>query len=297
VKQAYYGVTTARELKVVAREALSLAQESLRLQRARYEVGSATKSDVLRWEAEAAKAEGGVAEAENAHAQALMQLARIIGGPVNQRWELPSLDTNAVTVEIEKTKGIEGVGIDDPLSINNHPAVRQTAGTVKLAGVEAEAQIGGLFPNVNFFYNYNWLTNDTIEPDEDTSWNMGITVEIPLFQGLRRVTGIGKTVRARQQASMAADQFNRTFLQRAYASKLNLRSARLRVMSARKAVQSSQANLEIVESRAGLGMATNLELLDARIAYLQARSDLISAISDFYVALADWEYASAQTED
>ncbi len=297
VKQAYYGVMTARALMVVTRESLALARESLRLQRARFEVGSATKSDTLRWEAEAAGAEGAVAEAENAHAQALMQLARAIGGPVAKRWELPSFDEDGVMEKIEAARKIEGAGIDDPLSINNHPAMRQTAGGVKLAGVETEAQVGGLLPNVNFFYNYNWATNDTLGPDEDTNWNMGIAVEIPLLQGLGRVTGIGQTVRAKQQARVGVEQFNRSFLQRAYASKLNLRSARLRVASARKGVAASQANLEIVESRATLGMATSLEQLDARLAYLRGRSDLIGAISDFHIALADWEYVSAQTEE
>jgi outer membrane protein len=297
VKQAYYGVMTARGLDKVAREALQLAKESLRLVQARYEVGSVTQSDVLRWEAEAASAEGAVAEAENTLAQTRMQLARVIGGAVGRQWELPELDPDNVVMLVGETEGVDAAGVATPVSINDHPLARQTAGQVKLAGVETDSSVTQLLPNVNFFYNYNWLTNDTMGPDEDTSWNLGVNLQIPLFRGFGRATGIGRAARNKHAAQAGYEEFSRTFVQRAYSSKLNLRSARLRVISARKAVKASAANLEIIESRAGLGMVTNLELLDAQIAYLQARSSLIGASSDFYVALADWEYVSAQSKE
>jgi len=297
VKQTYYAALKAQALARVAAESLSLAEESLRLVQARLEVGSATKSDVLRWEAELAGAEGNVVEAENAYAQSLMQLARLIGGSVRADWTLPELSTDTDQVDLSIAEMAGKAGREEPLGIGEHPAMRTVDDGLELSHVEAEQSVGNLLPSVNFSYGYNWSTDDTPAPDDETSWTMGVGVAIPLFQGFGAATGVGQSVYQYRQAKVEADDYRRQFLQRAYAAQLDLRSARLRVLSARKAVMSSQANLEIVAKRAELGMATNLEQLDAQIAYQSAQSELIGAVSDFHIALAEWDYVTQRTEE
>lgn len=295
-KKAYYTVLKTRALQDVARESLDLAHESLRLAQARLQVGSGTQSDLLRWEAESATAEGSLAEAENAYSQALMSLANIIGGPVEAEWTLPDIDLAITAEQLQLAEQASLAGAKAPLSIGSHPAVAAAATNVDLATAGEVGSVGKLLPNVNFTYNYQWETNDTLNPDGNTNWTVGVGVEIPLFQGIGAITGIGNSVRKKQAAEMTAETFNRAFLQQAYSSRFDLKSARLRVLSARKAVEFSQSNLEIVEKRSELGMATSLEQLDAQIAYQKARSDLIGAVGDFRIALAEWDYVTATKE-
>lgn len=297
VKQTYYAALKAQALAKVAGESRRLAEESLQLVKARLEVGSGTQSDVLRWEAELASAEGNVVEAENAFAQSLMQLARLIGGPVRADWTLPELSTEVEQVDLQVAETAGKAGTEEPLAINEHPAMRTVDAGLELSHVEAEQSVSNLLPSANFYYTYEWSTDDTPGPDDDTAWTMGVGVQIPLFQGFGAASGVGQSVWKYRQAKVEADDSQRQFLQRAYAAQLDLRSARLRVLSARKAVMHSQANLEIVAKRAELGMATNLEQLDARIAYQSAQSDLIGAVSDFHIALAEWEYVTERTEE
>jgi len=182
------------------------------------------------------------------------------------------------------------------LSVGGHPAVQAEENNITLAKVNTVQSVGALLPNINFTYNYSWETNDTMAPDEDTAWTMGVSVEIPLFQSFGAISGIGRSCRTTQATRMGAESYERTFLQRTYAAKLDLRAARLRVVSALKAKKHAAANLEIVNNRSELGMATNLELLDAQLSYKNAQSNLIAAISDFNTAMAEWEYVTAKAE-
>ena len=296
VKKIYFGALKSKALLRVAEESLLLARESLKMMRARLEVGQVTRSEVLRWEAEVATAEGARVEAENAYAQTMMQLANILGRSINEEFELPALPEDVEPADLLRAEQATSAGVDVPLQVSRHPSVRAMAGNVELAEVENRQTWGTLLPNVNFSYTYNWQTNDTMMPDEDTSWTMGIGVEIPLFQGLSAVTGIGQTRRQVESVRLQVEDYRRNFVQQAYAARLNLRTARLRVLSARKARRHSAANLEIVQSRNQLGMVTQLELLDAQLAYKRAQSQLIAAVSDFYIALADWEYVVASLQ-
>ncbi|MHA1569348.1 MAG: TolC family protein, partial [Alphaproteobacteria bacterium] len=232
-----------------------------------------------------------------AYAQAMMLLARILGRTVSDQFELPEMPEDVAPQDLAIADQAAQAGVSAPLEVSRHPSLEAMTTSIDLAEVENLSSYGALLPNVNFTYTYSWLTNDTVMPDEDTSWTMGIGVEIPLFEGLGRITGIGQTQQQVRSTRLQVEDYNRSFLQRAHAARLNLRAARLRVISARKATKHTAANLEIVNSRAQLGMATNLEQLDAQFAYRSAQSDLISAVSDFYIALAEWEYVTASTQN
>jgi outer membrane protein TolC len=297
VKRAYHGALKARALAQVARESQALVLESLRLARARLEIGSATQSDLLRWEAELARAEGTLVEADNAFALAKMALAQLIGGPLDANWTLPDVRTELLEADVQRAEKSDLAGDQTPLGVGAHPAMQAADTTVALAQTQTAGSAGRLLPNINFSYTYSWDTNDTFAPDGDTSWTMGVAIEIPLFQGFGAITGIGQSARQQQAARLGATTAERAFLQRAYAAKMTVRASRLRVQSANKAIASSRANLDIVEKRAELGMAASLEQLDAQLAYLTAKSNLIGAVSDFNIALAEWDYVTSRSDN
>ena len=293
VKTAYHNAVKSRALFKVQRESLLLANNSLQLVRSKFEVGSATKSDVLRWEAQVAGTEGYLVNQENEYNLALIELARIIGSPLDAKWTLPAVDTQVSENELSIAKESEKAGSTTPLTINSHPSVAAMNQNVELTQVQVEGAVGRFLPNVNFTYDYAWAMDDSILPDDDTNWTMGINFEFPLFQGFGAITGVGQSAYQYKSGKKSGEEFNRNFLQVAYAAKMTIKAARLRLISARKAEVSSKENLEIITNRTDLGITTNLEQLDAQLAYQQARSDLISAISDLRIAIAQWEYVTA----
>lgn len=88
--------------------------------------------------------------------------------------------------------------------------------------------------------------------------------------------------------------FERTFGQQVYAAKLQIETAYRKLEAANKQVDFAGENLRNVEGKMEVGMASNLELLDAQVTYNGARADRVKAVSDYYIALSAWEYIIAQ---
>lgn len=297
IKQAYYYAQKSMALVDVMNETLVLTIDSLKFANARFEAGQATRSDVLRWEAQRAGAEGNLVQYKNIMTQAMMQLNRIIGDELETQWILPPINIDTRPEDLLAQSDLSDQDQTAPLKVSNHPALQLNDTSYKLTRTQIEGAVGGFLPKVNFSYNYSWDTNDTIGPDEDTAWSMGVTMEIPLFQGLGAITNTGKSVRNTQSAKRSAEQYKRQFQQGAYAARMDIQSAKLRLASARKAEMSSRENLKIINDRTRLGITTNLQQLDAQLAYQVAQSDLIAAIADFNIALAEWNYVTANQED
>ena len=294
VKQAYYNAGRSQAMIRVAHESLRLAQESLKLTQARVEVGQAAESELLRWEAQVASAEGAVLEAENAYAQSIMALAYLIGRPIEGSYQLAELSRDVSPDALTAAERAAGAGENTTLTVDRHPSVRAAVGNIDLAEVEYDRTWGSMLPSANLTYTYDWATNDTPLPDGERSWTLGVGVSLPLFQGFGAVTGMLQTDQQVQSARLQVEDYKRTLLQQAYAARLNLRSARLRVITAQKAVKSAAANQDLVRSQMEVGIATNLQLLDAQLALRNAQSDLLNAVADFYSAMADWDYVTAQ---
>jgi outer membrane protein TolC len=297
VKVAYYSVLTTRALAGVALEALTMARESLRLYRGRLAVGQSTQSDVLRYEAQEAAADGARIAADNNYALAKMQLATLIGGAVEADLTLPAIQLVVTDADETRVREATLAGVKTPLPIKSHPAVKAMETTNDIAKQQTVGSVGKLLPRINFLYNYDWTTNDQLQPNGKTSWVMGIGVQIPFFQGGGAVSGIGQSVELQQATWEGVDSFERSFLQRAHAAQMNLNSADQQVVAGRRGEVAAQANLDIITKRVELGMNTILDLLDAQLAYIQAKSDLIGAVGSFRNAMAEWDYVTAKAKD
>ncbi|MDP8257377.1 MAG: TolC family protein [Candidatus Alcyoniella australis] len=296
-KTAYFQVMQASALKQVSQDGLALATETLRLFQAQYEVGQVSRSDVLRWEAQAAQAEGSMIEAESAYELSMIALAEVLGSDLATRYIMPKLELSidpqlqqAVRAELDELSTSEQI---DEL-IADHPAIKGIEQSVKMQCSNVQLAWATILPKLNFAYNYSWPTDDDLHLNGDESWTAMLQLEVPLFTGLRGVTGIGRERRNLHLARVEQQQFQRSFVQQVYAARLQLDTALRKLEAARKQVDFAEENLRNMQGRSEVGMASNLELLDAQVTYNGARSDLVRAVSDYYIALSLWEYIQAR---
>lgn len=295
VKAAYFSAITARELLNVANEAHSLAQESLNVAKSRYEIGQINKSEVLRWEANLYEAEVTRIEAENAQQGAIISLSNLLGVKLTNKFTLAFLQEEQINSDLNSIDPEKISQFPDTGKIATHPSVKQMDQAVKFAKVERFSSIGTILPRANFTYSYQWETNDTMEPDGDENWTMGIQVEIPLFQSLGGVFGITQSEYSVRKAKSDKEDYSRGFLQQLHMAQLTISSAKKKVQAAKTGEQFATENLDLVKGRHKLGMASNLDLIDAQFTYTQSRSSVIQALGDFYQALASYEYLTSQS--
>ncbi|NNG25917.1 MAG: TolC family protein, partial [Ignavibacteriaceae bacterium] len=120
-------------------------------------------------------------------------------------------------------------------------------------------------------------------PPKDFSWNVGLTLSLPLFEGAARFAEV-------EQASIELKKLNiqkeslQTQLELAVRSALHLSGSSFAGMiQAKISAESSLKNLDIVINMYSAGFASITELLDAQNAALQAELLATSSQFDFLI--------------
>jgi outer membrane protein TolC len=150
---------------------------------------------------------------------------------------------------------------------------------------------GAFFPDISVGVNYGKLGYPT-DPfnfnslDWRTDWNATVGVRIPIFDGLRRNAQLDQAQVNLTNARLQLAQL-REGVQLQYQQALGERQRAQEEIAARQqTVTQAQRVYDLTVLRYERGLATQLEVSDARLALLQARTNLAQALSDFYVAEA-----------
>lgn len=296
VTTAYYAVLTAEQMLFVSRESVALADESLKVAQARFDIDQIHRGEVLRWEASRAEAEVVLIETENTYETAKIALANILGVEMTKRYTLAPWSDEMVDKDLLEIGEKTAAQIPSSASIGTHPSMRQVNEAVYMSKVERFSSIGNVLPSANFSYSYGWATDDTIALDGEQFWTAGVSIQIPLFQSLGGAFGIVQSHRTVQKTKTEREDARRGFVQQLHIARQNISTAQKKVQASRKSQQYATENLSIVKERHKLGMASNLKLIDAKYTYTQACSKNISAVGEFYKALAEYEYLTAKSK-
>jgi outer membrane protein len=122
--------------------------------------------------------------------------------------------------------------------------------------------------------------------DWRTDWSATLGVRIPIFDGLRRNAELDRAQTNLNNARLQLSQL-REGVQIQYQQATGERRRAQEAIAARQqTVGQAQRVYDLTVLRYDRGLATQLEVSDARLALLQARTNLAQALSDFYVAEA-----------
>ncbi|MGD9140921.1 MAG: TolC family protein, partial [bacterium] len=122
--------------------------------------------------------------------------------------------------------------------------------------------------------------------DWDDSYAGYLVLSWAVFDGLRTRAQVSQARSARRQADIAVEDFKRAIELEVRSALLDAESARETLRSQERNVETAQRGLEIVDERYATGLATSLEVVDARLALITAEENRISALFDFNVSTA-----------
>jgi outer membrane protein len=274
--QSFYAAAAAEEVLAATRQRDARSRQQLEFARTRLEVGSATRSDVLRAELEVGNAGVAVIDAETALRTSRLALGRRAGidGAVRPA-PTPLPATAPVLPAPERLAEI---------AASSSPAVRAARAEARAGSALRGAAYAAYLPSLRAIAGYDWFAFDF--PPEQRSWSVRVIASLPVFNGFQRE---GAVARAR-----AAE---RTALARAHAAEISIRSeaaaaaaevsaAGARAGLAIRAVALAREDLGIQEERYQLGASTILDLLasqialaDAEVAAVRARQALATSLA------------------
>ena len=289
VRRAYYSAALAHELEAIATAALAQARSFLEQQRLRFEVGTASELDLLRAEVSAENLQPQVVQARNAAELAMLDLKRLIDVPLNQPIRLATgLQAPALTTSITREAALE--------ETSRRAAVEAAEEQVTIRQQQVRIARGAFLPELRLSVNYGGQLFPT-SPFSigGATWNKDISatvgLQIPIFSGLRRQAELAQARIAVEQATLELGQL-REAVQLEYEQARGERERALASIAARqRTVEQASRVHDLTVLRYESGLATQLEVSEARLALLQARTNVAQAIADYYIADAGYTRA------
>ena len=271
VIEAFYGHLKALKLEKVNQEAFALAEFYLKQIRGFYKAGTRPKIDVVRAEVDLSNAKVALIKAKNGVRLSMVGLNNAMGigidGPefyqIKDEPELIKPDYN----------------IDDLflLACRNRPEflelnARLMAGEQKIKFFKSE-----YLPRISGRMSYDWKGDSA---PLDREWKVGLSLNVPLFSGLDTSYKLKEAVENLKSVKSRIDSLKLQIKKDVEQGVLNLKEAEERVIATKSAVKQAKENLRLAEGRYKVGLATIIDLTDARVLFLEANTSLITALYD-----------------
>lgn len=296
VRRAYYDAALAGATQEIVEASVELAREHLSDVRLRESAGRASELEVLRAEVELENLVPQSVQAGNARELALLNLKRLVNLPADAELELT---TELVAAD---APGGLAVGPLPPLErvadeIAGRASLRAARSQVAIAEEQVDIARSAYLPSVSLNANLTrqaFPTGDFGIPgggDWRDDWSVGFAVSWPLFQGLRRSAQLDEAEAQREQAELQFAQLRESVALEYEQALGEMERSRALIAAAERTVEQAERVYALTELRFEEGLATQLEVADARLALQQARLNRVQAQHDALVALARAERA------
>lgn len=275
VHSAYYGYLQTQKLKEANAELVRQAEEHLAQAKGLFDVGKKPQFDVMKAQTDLANAKLNFITASNNVRLGKIQLENVL----NQK--LP--DNAVIKDEFETSK--PDITLQDAYesAINNRPEIMAGRNKVEASKSLLTSAWTANLPSINATGGYNWKTMD-ISQKFSPSWNLGLTLSLPIFQGFALDAGIDQ---ARANLKISEGQ-NESVLQ---SVKLdieqqysNLEESRERIDAAKLLLSQAEETYRLADARYKEQVGSPIEITDAEVTLLNAKTSYIQAYYDFNLA-------------
>jgi len=286
IKTAYYNLINAYELTRSAEIAIERARENSKLVETKYELGSASRLELLQGEVFYLRAEQDKSQARTLEISAQEELKSILGGahdiyPTDTliapaAYVLPDIDS--LTHVLHK--------------VNYNIRIAQEYRDI--ARINLLASYLAFLPRISLFYGYN-VSSDSLIFDfeyylDNATKNYGVSIAFPIFE-IKSL--IFRYLNAKKDHEMSKYTQERVMLESENALRttyFSLREALAKIDLARKSLDAAEEATIIAREQYALGLVSFLDLLAAEKAIYDARVSYTSALSDYYQQGAKFSY-------
>jgi outer membrane protein len=289
-KRLFFQVLLLQEVLEVRRSSEEIARDNFLETQRRAEAGIASPMEVLRAEVNWKITEPDTSQAERNLNVALQSLKTLAGIPRDEEVALAgSLDEFPPVPSFGDAFG-ERINRPDYQALLNQQRLRE---------LNISAQRAAFYPSLSASLTWGWQrSDDGFDLSDGTSvLSAGLALTVPIFYGGSRFASLTEAElelrRTRTEIAMQ-DESIATELDRI---RLTLDEASLRIQSARQTLATAERAYAVTETSVESGLATQLELKDARVSLEGARLNHLSAVFDYLSAYFDWQLATGRGDE
>ena len=284
VVRAYYGIRVLEESKKAADGAVKTAEATAQRMEAMHTAGTVVDSDLLSAKVFLAEMKDRQIRAQNDLAMAEMQLARLMGLPVENQLDLAGMLSEPAI----STKTLEEW---TRTGLAERPALRAAQLQEMAVDDERKAAKAEFGPTIALF---GTTERDamTLAGPSGTNWTAGARLDFNLFAGGATKARLAEATANANKAKHNVEWFRSGVALEVRKAFLDAEAAEQRAAAARDAADQAKESLRIVQNRYEAGLTTITELLRAQTAQLDARTLYLNALQDWQVAQAQLERAA-----
>ena len=286
-KQSFYTVLLAEELVRIRKETLELAEESLSVTKKRYKNGEVSYYDLLRSEVEVANLKTQLIKAENFLKISLNYLKVLLGIDPSQEIKVKG-EFKYVSQEIDLNREIN-------LALKRRPVLKEVILQEKAAKAQVKAAFAGYLPQVNL--NFTDYANQreafsTGREKYDDYWIAAVSVSMPIFDGFLTYAKVKEAKAKQRELEILKKKLEDSVKVEVKNAVLDLEAAKSSVETQKENVNRAKEAYQIIKERYAEGEASQLDLLDARVALSTAQVNFTQSLYDFIVARAKLNYVT-----
>jgi outer membrane protein TolC len=288
VRTAYVNAQLAADLESSTREAVAQATRFLEQERLRLSAGTGSELDVLRAEVSLENLKPQLVDVQNAAAIATLNLKRLVNVPMTT----PLVLTTALVAPVMRAES----PLDPAVVSGQRAAVQAEQENVRIAHEIVKQAIAAYIPSIDFRMSlgrlmYPQQVYSLNGRDWLTDWNASLTLKVPLFSGFKRGADLSQARIGLKQEEYRLSQL-REAVQLQYQQALGERTrAAVAIVARQRTVDQAQRVYDLTVLRYDQGLATHLEVSDARLALLMARSNYAQAVAQYHIADAGLQRA------
>lgn len=287
VKSAYLNAATAGRLWAVAASNLEQAEDQLRQTSLFHQAGTRSDYDLLRARVDAANQEPQVVAAQSAYELSLLELKRLVN--------LPAEAVIVLDTALDAADGTVPVVADTVLADPDRPALQAAEANVEVLQAAFTVARGDRWPTLSVsstlseqaFPQEVWPSNSRFL----RSWNAEVRLSIPIFLGFRTDGSVARAAAELEQAKAQRDQVREQVALDLAQARADVRRTFSLLAARHETVTEADRALHLAGVRYANGMATQLEVSDARVLRQTAQVNEVEATRDYLLALAALERA------
>jgi outer membrane protein len=284
VTETFYAAAAAAGLVEVSTQRLERARQQEEFASQRFEVGTATTSDVLRARIEVGNAELAASEARSALRAAELELGRLVGVAGEVRAADATLPERAPPLPPLET--LVERGVRSSPSVVAAEAERSSRRAARLASYTP------YLPSIRLSGGYDWFAFEF--PPDQRSWSLRLFASLPVFNGFQREAAVARASALEDLAEAQARDALIAVRVAVEGAVQEIELAETRVAVSQRTVELAREDLRVQEERYQIGSATILDLqtsqlalAEAEVAAVRARQALGGAVARLEAVLGE----------
>lgn len=284
IRKSFYGVLLAQDAYTVFKESYDNAELSYNDIKHKFDQGIVSEFDLIRADVNLKNIKPNLIQAQNALNLAQLSLKAMMGIDIDQE-----ISVSGSLLDYEEGLYAELMGLNTSLEYNSDlkqfdlqsEQLQKTLGLYKAQYLPTVAITGSyMFMSMNNdfkFGDYRWNPYSTV----------GISVSIPIFDGLKKHNDIKQTKMSIEQMKWQREDIVRNLNLAINSNVSNMTNYVEQVISTKDVVAQAQKGYEISQKLYDTGMGTLLDLNSAQLGLTQASLAYNQAIYNFLASKAD----------